>query len=53
MDYLFCFCTDYSVCLVPKGCHGRIDFSYNNVKCGFELLNEIGLALEKCRANRI
>ena len=25
-----------------------IDLSYNDVKCGFEMLHEIGLALEKC-----
>ena len=30
-----------------------IDLSYNDVKCGFEMLNEIGLAPEMCRANQI
>ena len=30
-----------------------IDLSHNDVKCGFEMLHETGLALEKCRANHI
>ena len=25
----------------------------NDVKCGFEMLHEVGLTLEKCRANHI
>ena len=28
------------------------DHSHNDVKCGFEMLHEIWLALEKCRANQ-
>ena len=27
------------------------EVSYNDIKCGFEMSHEIGLALEKCRAN--
>ena len=30
-----------------------IDLSYNDVKCGFEMLHEVGLTLEKYRANHI
>ena len=30
-----------------------IDLSHNDVKCGFEMLYKIGLALEKCQANHI
>ena len=31
----------------------EIDFSYDDVKGGLEMLPEIRLALEKCRANHI
>ena len=31
----------------------EINLAYNDVKCGFEMLHEIGLALEKCQANQI
>ena len=30
-----------------------LDLSYNDVKCGLKMLHEIGLALEKSRANHI
>ena len=30
-----------------------MDPFHNDVKCGFEILHEILLALEKCRANQI
>ena len=37
----------------PENVLDNIDLSYNDVKCGFEMLREIWQALEKCRANQI
>ena len=33
-----------------RSARNRIDLSYNDVKCGFKMLHEIGLALENVEA---